>query len=351
MFASICAILMAWLKHHPNDLIHRQTRQHLARFLRDRVALFPCLNEIYVQLVPLSSIHHFNNWRWPLGDSNSDSRNSSISGPTGVGAIWDEDTDSGFHDTLAFATEADMDEDREWGLFDEDDAMPEVKPTPMSFDSLAPCPQLNSGSISSSSSPSPLRLQTRVSLQPLPRDRRSSTGSLAHTSPCAMEAFVSNRRGSASSVSSGPAAITSTPAPSTFTEGDPTPHQLQPMTPIPFINKRSSSQAYRKRSFGQQGAPLPGPMPNGSPAISQGTSNTSLNATLIFRETADDAPVHPLQGSGANSIHHQPPPIDYLSMNTPFMDIKDGAIAAQLTSVEFLLFKKLRVRFYTRDGH
>jgi len=338
---------MAWLKHHPNDLIHRQTRQHLARFLRDRVALFPCLNEIYVQLVPLSSIHHFNNWRWPLGDSNSDSRNSSISGPAGVEAIWDEDTDSGFHDTLAFATEADMDEDREWGSFDEDDAMPEVKSTQMSFDSLAPCPQLNSGALSSSSSSSPLRPQTRASLQPLPRDRRSSTGSLVHASPCAMEAFVSNRRGSASSVSSGPAAVTTTPAPSAFTEGDATPHQLQPMTPIPFISKRSSSQAYRKRSFGQQGAPAPGPMPNGSPALSQGTSNTSSNATLIFRETADDAPVHPLQGSG---VHHQPPPIDYLSMNTPFMDIKDGAIAAQLTSVEFLLFKKLRVRYYTWHG-
>ena len=115
------------------------------------------------------------------------------------------------------------------------------------------------------------------------------------------------------------------------------------MTPIPFISKRGSSQAYRQRSFGQQSVPSTGPMPAISPAITQGTVTTGSNATLIFRETADDTPVHPLQGFGT-SIHHQPPPVDYLSMNTPFMDIKDGAIAAQLTSVEFLLFKKLRVR-------
>ena len=195
---------MAWLKHQPNDLIHRQTRQHLARFLRDRVALFPCLNEIYIQLVPLASIHHFNNWRWPLADSSSDSRSSSISGPAGTGSIWDEDSEDfgDLHDTFAFATEADMDEDREWGLFDEDDILPEIKPTQMSFDSSAPFPQVYHAASSSLSS-SPMRLRTRASLQPLPRDRRSSTGSLAHTSPCAMETFVSNRRGSASSLHQG----------------------------------------------------------------------------------------------------------------------------------------------------
>ncbi|KAF9353728.1 hypothetical protein BGX26_008521 [Mortierella sp. AD094] len=364
---SICMCLRYWLRNYPNDLIHRQTRQRLASFLRERVALFPCLSELYAELVPLSSIQYFQAWRWPQGDP-SDSRSSSISGPTLSGLSSDDDTDSGFYDaTGAMVSEQDMDEDREWGLFDEEDALPEAKKC-LSLDSLAPFPQavgasINSSyNISSNSSNNSSRAPSR-SISQLPRDRRSSTGSLAHTSPCAMEAFVASRRGSASSVNSSNQSMhhTSFVPPMSFAEGDLTPFQqqqqqqqqlqqpqpqqplFQPMISIPFIGKRSSSQAYRQKAQLQQqnNSMSPAPLP-----LPQGTIHSGSNASLIFKETIEDGPVHPLQGRASPL---PPPPVDYLSMNTPFVEIKDGAIAAQLTCVEFGLFRKLKPRDMLRQ--
>lgn len=353
----ICACLYYWLKNHPNDLIHRQTRQRVASFLRERVALFPCLSEIYAKLLPLSSIHYFNTWRWPHADHNPDSRSSSFSGPTFNGSISDEDSDSGFYDTAATAarSEQDMDEDREWGLFDEDEAAPDAKVS-LTMESLA--------APFSPSSVSAVNIGTNTgvnvgnntgrlqapSFTPLPRDRRSSTGSLAHhnSSPCGMEAFVANRRGSASSVSSSqshtPSSLFGHGASGTFAEGYMTPLQLQPMTPIPFINKRSSSQAYRQKV--QQQQPQQQQQRNVSPVppLHQGMVSTGSNAALVFKETVEEpvgtGGVHPLQGK-ANPL--PPPPADYLAMNMSFLDIPEGAIAAQLTCIEFLLFRKLKV--------
>lgn len=239
-----------------------------------------------------------------------------------------------------------MDEDREWGLFDEDGAIPEAKNN-LSLDSLAPFPKISGH----------LRYQTGL---PLPRDRRSSTGSLAHQSPCAMETFVATRRGSASSVSSSTqnqtsssishtnhSSTTSTGSTS-FPEGDANPQQLQPLVIIPFINKRSSSQAYRQKIA--HASVLPNPLsalqPNPHPppphVLSQPYSPrpTSTNPMLVFKDITDES-VHPFQGK-ANPL--PPAPVDYLSVNTPFIEIKDGAIAAQLTCVEFGLFRKLKVR-------
>ncbi|KAG0000747.1 hypothetical protein BGZ80_007692 [Entomortierella chlamydospora] len=352
---SICMCLRYWLRNYPNDLIHRQTRQRLASFLRERVALFPRLNELYAELVPLSSIQYFQAWRWPQGD-HSDSRSSSVSGPSLSSLSSDDDNDSGFYDaTGAMVSEQDMDEDREWGLFDEEDILPEAKKC-LSLDSLAPFPQAIGASINSSNNSS--RASSRLISQ-LPRDRRSSTGSLAHTSPCAMEAFVASRRGSGSSVNSNNQSVhhTSFVSPLGFTEGDltlfqhqhqhqqqlqhpqPQLHQplFQPMISIPFIGKRSSSQAYRQKQQLNNGmSPAPSP-------LLQGTIHS--NTSLIFKETIEDGPVHPLQGRASPL----PPPIDYLSVNTPFIEIKDGAIAAQLTCVEFGLFRKLKPRDMLRQ--
>ncbi|KAF9027682.1 hypothetical protein BGZ52_002407 [Haplosporangium bisporale] len=347
----ICACLYYWLKNHPNDLIHRQTRQRVASFLRERVGLYPCLNEIYVKLLPLSSIHYFNSWRWPHGDHSSDSRSSSFSVPTLSGSISDEDSDSGFSESVT-PTEQDMDEDREWGLYDEDDTLPEAKNT-LSLDSLAPFPKFSGH----------LRYQTGL---PLPRDRRSSTGSLAHHSPCAMETFVAGRRGSASSANSSSqnltnsiqhtnhSSMTSTGSAS-FAEGDATPQQLQPLVTIPFINKRSSSQAYRQKSTHAIGfpnltpttlQPYPHPPPSHvTHSYSSQHPTSTTNPTLVFKDSTDDS-VHPLQGKANPPL---PAPVDYLSMNTPFIEIKDGAIAAQLTCVEFGLFRKLKPRDMLRQ--
>ncbi|KAF9124867.1 hypothetical protein BGW39_007849 [Mortierella sp. 14UC] len=363
----ICACLYYWLKNHPNDLIHRQTRQRVASFLRERVALFPCLAEIYSKLLPLSSIHYFNTWRWPQVDHNSDSRSSSISGPTVSGSVSDEDSDSGFCDAATAAlSEQDMDEDREWGLYDEDEAVPDAK-VALTMESLsAPFlpSSLGSGAIGSSQGPNiggnSSRLQA-PSLTQLPRDRRSSTGSLAHhnSSPCGMEAFVANRRGSASSVSSSqthtPGGLLGHGASASFLEGYMTPLQLQPMTSIPFINKRGSSQAYRQKVPQQQQLQQPQQSQqqrNASPVppLHQGMVSTGSNAALVFKETVDElgggGGVHPLQGK-ANPL--PPPPVDYLAMNMSFLEIPDGAIAAQLTCIEFLLFRKLKPRDMLRQ--
>ncbi|KAF8947769.1 hypothetical protein BGZ47_008011 [Haplosporangium gracile] len=362
----ICACLYYWLKHHPNDLIHRQTRQRVASFLRERVALFPCLSEIYSKLLPLSSIHYFNTWRWPQADHHPDSRSSSFSGPTFNGLISDEDSDSGFYDAAATAahSEQNMDEDREWGLFDEDEAAPDAKVS-LTMESLAaPFSPSSVGAISIGANTganvgsNPSRLQA-PSFTQLPRDRRSSTGSLAHhnSSPCGMEAFVASRRGSASSVSSSqshtPSNLLGHGTSGSFAEGYMTPLQLQPMTPIPFINKRSSSQAYRQKvQQQQQQHQQQQQQRNASPVppLHQAMVNTGSNVALVFKETVDEpvgaGGVHPLQGK-ANPL--PPPPVDYLTMNMSFLEIPDGAIAAQLTCIEFLLFRKLKPRDMLRQ--
>ncbi|KAF9112784.1 hypothetical protein BGX27_002829 [Mortierella sp. AM989] len=335
---SICMCLRYWLRNYPNDLIHRQTRQRLASFLRERVALFPCLSELYAELLPLSSIQYFQAWRWPQGDiSGIDSRSSSISGPTLTGFLSDDDSDFEFYDAAGvMVSEQDMDEDREWGLFDEEETLSEAQRC-LSLESLVSFPQ---GTVEANSNNN--GHASSCSISQLPRDRRSSTGSLTHTSPCAMEAFVANRRGSASSINSNNQSLhhTSSVPPSSFAEGDLTPHQqqqqqqqqqpqqpsFQPMISIPFIGKRSNNQAYRQK-VQQQNSMSPAPLP-----LPQGTIHSGSNASLIFKETVEDGP-----------------PVDYLSMNTPFIEIKDGAIAAQLTCVEFGLFRKLKPRDMLRQ--
>ncbi|KAF9371636.1 hypothetical protein CPB97_001825 [Podila verticillata] len=372
----ICSCLFHWLKNHPNDFIHRQTRQRLAAFLRERVALFPLLNELYVKLLPLSSIHYFNTWRWPQHHTESrqgiDSRSSSISSTHHS----DEDSDSGYYDSIH--SEEEMDEDREWGLFDEDETLPELqsgkKAAPsMNMESLSPLSHLMTMAAGSPGSTTP-RYPKSVHL---PRDRRSSTGSFVHNIPssasaCAMETFVAGRRGSASSATSNPGPFTI--GPSLFPEGDLTPLQLQPIALIPFIGKRSSSQSYR-RCLGS------GNLSTASSTATNSTTNLSstigsdkdhhhmptplsgpaaaaATAALVFKDTMMEERVHPFQqGHGRMSplsIHHHSMNAaltdQILSpMNIPFMEIKDAAIAAQLTCVEYGLFKKLKSRDMLRQ--
>jgi len=177
-----------------------------------------------------------------------------------------------------------------------------------------------------------------------------------------METFVAGRRGSASSANSSSqnqtnstiqhtshSSMTSAGSAS-FAEGDATPQQLQPLVTIPFINKRRSSQAYRQKTAHTSVLPnlMPTtlqPYPHPPPShvthsYSSQHPKLTVNPTLVFKDSTDDS-VHPLQGK-ANPL--SPAPVDYLSMNTPFIEIKDGAIAAQLTCVEFGLFRKLKVR-------
>ncbi|KAG0015743.1 hypothetical protein BGZ82_001296 [Podila clonocystis] len=359
----ICSCLFHWLKNHPNDFIHRQTRQRLAAFLRERVALFPLLNELYVKLQPLSSIHYFNSWRWPHHHEprqGIDSRSSSVSSTHHS----DEDSDPGFYDTIH--SEDEMDEDREWGLFDEDETLPELqsgkKASNMNLESLSPfTPLMIPGS--------PVTTPRYPSKAVLPRDRRSSTGSFAHNLPsssaCAMETFVAGRRGSASSATSNPGPFT----PSLFSEGDLTPFQLQPMAPIPFIGKRSSSQSYR-RCLASGNLSTSSTATNSTTTLSStmgsdrdhlhlighsltGSAAAAATAALVFKDTMMEERVHPFQqGHGRTSplsIHHHslnPALTDQIlsPMSIPFMDIKDSAIAAQLTCVEYGLFKKLKPR-------
>lgn len=353
-----------WLKNHPNDFIHRQTRQRLAAFLRERVALFPLLNELYVKLQPLSSIHYFNTWRWPHHPHEPrqgiDSRSSSVSSTNHS----DEDSDPGFYDTIH--SEDEMDEDREWGLFDEDETLPELqsgkKAPSVNMESLSPFTHLMTPG-------SPGTTPRYPSKAVLPRDRRSSTGSFAHNLPsssaCAMETFVAGRRGSASSATSNSGPFT----PSLFSEGDLTPLQLQPMAPIPVIGKRSSSQSYR-RSLGSGNLSTSSTATNSSTTLSStigsdkdhlhlishpltGPAAAAATAALVFKDTMMEERVHPFQqGHGRTSplsIHHHSlnsALTDQIlsPMSIPFMDIKDVAIAAQLTCVEYGLFKKLKVK-------
>ncbi|KAK3840179.1 MAG: ras guanine nucleotide exchange factor domain-containing protein [Linnemannia elongata] len=123
------------------------------------------------------------------------------------------------------------------------------------------------------------------------------------------------------------------------------------MTPIPFINKRSSSQAYRQK-VQQQQQQQQQQQRNVSPVppLHQGVVSAGSNAALVFKDTVDEpvgaGGVHPLQGK-ANPL--PPPPVDYLAMNMSFLDIPEGAIAAQLTCIEFLLFRKLKPRDMLRQ--
>src|SRR5690554_2410697 len=178
---SICSCLYYWLKHHPNDIMHRQTRLRVTAFLKERVALFPYLNTMYVKLVPLASIQYFNTWRAPRpatataaavdnstdsanhSRSRSNSHNSTCSSsgcssrsrsnshnstlvpsvPTSTQvsaasspsvsftvSVSDEDLDTVFLDVNdmneegLIYNEEDMDEDREWGMIDEDEVQP-----------------------------------------------------------------------------------------------------------------------------------------------------------------------------------------------------------------------------------
>ncbi|KAG0207232.1 hypothetical protein BGX28_001502 [Mortierella sp. GBA30] len=276
-----------------------------------------------------------------------------------MGSFSDEDSDSGFYDAAAVAAasasyEQDMDEDREWGLFDEDDALPEVKLKTLSTDSMAPFLYHttsmgyggNMGSTGNNYRHRSPSQRSYSSLAPV-RDRRSSTGSLVqftYSSPCEMGTFVASRRGSASSINSAQsqahsqnqnvatASANSSQGPLTcFPEGDLTPQQiLQPMTSIPFINKRSSSQAYRyhqqQRLQQHQGIVFSNPSP-------------TVQGIHVCNNIAEEPSVHPLQGT-ANPLS---PSVESLPINTPFIEIKDAAIAAQLTCVEFGLFKKLKI--------
>jgi hypothetical protein len=349
----ICACLYYWLKHHPNDLIHRPTRQRIVTFLRERVAPLPSLNEIYLKLLPLS----YNCWQWPYqqphspGDCIAVSRSASVSGSILTTTSSSSDTvfDSGFHNVPSTPSEQDMDEDREWGLYDQDEVLPEAKKS-QSMEDLALFPPIIRAPARSASTNGGRhsRTSSRTLFAHTTRDRRSSTGSLTHTSPCAMEAFVASRRGSVSSVSSGtthsnplnPAYVPS----AGLAEGDLTPQQqLQPMISMPFTGKRSGSQSHRQKQAQAQSQQLP--MQGALLGGPQGGVYAAWNASMTFKETLEEAPVHPLalppQSGRASPL---PPSVDYLSMNTSFIDIKDAALAAQLTCVEFGLFKKLTVR-------
>ncbi|KAG0256633.1 hypothetical protein BG011_004420 [Mortierella polycephala] len=465
----ICSCLYYWLKHHPNDIMHRQTRQRVTAFLKERVALFPYLNTMYVKLVPLASIQYFNTWRAPrpaaataaVVDNSTDSANHSRSrsnshnstcsssgcssrsrsnshnstlvpsAPTSTQvsaasspsvsftvSVSDEDLDTVFLDVNdmneegLIYNEEDMDEDREWGMIDEDEVQPESdknsthdtkKNSLYMAEGLAPFAHLVHAFNSNNNS--------RVSFvnHDPPRDRRSSTGSFA--SPCAMETFVTNRRGSTSSVSSNPGPFTAvgsasllptttTPAATAagnglFSEGDSTSmHQTHhPVGVAPYINKRSSSQAYRQHQrsfFHSQQNSITALAASSVTAPAASTANVNASATttrcstpvsssgistsitggselsgpaaavvkaaMMIKEAVEDK-VHPLHGHqshqqqqllatpGHHGHHLCPSPVDHLPvLNVPFIDIKDKAIAEQLTCVEYGFFKKLKPR-------
>ncbi|KAF9579573.1 hypothetical protein BGW38_004115, partial [Lunasporangiospora selenospora] len=312
----ICICLYHWLKDHPNDLSHRQTRQRVVSFLRERVGLFPCLNEIYLQLLPLSSsVNYTSSWRWSQYDLGSpDSKSPSILGPTFSAALFDEDADSGFHDAIESPTETVEDEDREWALYDEDEVHSESK-TSLVLDSLIPFPQND-------------LLQPQVHPQ-IPRDRRSSTGSLSSSPPNAMVAFVASRRGSASSLSSG----RSTPlfnnhvrSMTAFPDDEPKPRQPKPRIRHQSLNKRGSYRLFRPKSM-----------------------TSVINITTPTRKgSSDEQPAHAFQVRPA-SVGSMPMIMDYSSMHLSLLEFKDTAIAEQLTCVGFDLFKKLKPRDMLRQ--
>ncbi|KAF9347941.1 hypothetical protein BGX26_000589 [Mortierella sp. AD094] len=421
-------------RDHPNDILHRQTRQRVAAFLRERVALFPCLNEIYMKILPLSFISYFDSWRWRQLDHNAlnshtSSRNSSFSGAAGgtggngahlsaaVSTVLDEDSDSGYHDSHSVQSEEDMDEDREWGMGDEDDALQENARGSSSGNSS----RVNSANLDSIVAFAQLATLNggrypQKSLMPsqLPsRDRRSSTGSFAQTSVCAMETVVAGRRGSASSVSSNPGPFTAASSQqqpgmqqniptNAFAEGEMPPMVLQPIGSIPYISKRRSSQAYRQQRslLNQQGATPPpaSPAPLASttapstptptvvmhsapihisgtvvvPTISEPVTPSTTpeistsgpiaaavtKAAMIFRDSFDDK-IHPFsQHHGKSTCHAQGHPLlptggllgePAILNNLTFMEVKDVTIAEQLTCVEYNIFKKLKPRDMLRQ--
>ncbi|KAG0268824.1 hypothetical protein DFQ27_005611 [Actinomortierella ambigua] len=382
----ICTCLHHWLKHFPNDFVHPQTRQRLAAFLRERVALFPYLQNIYSSLLPLSSIHYFNTWR-SLNESSSASEtapattshatgsavhssNSSVSG--------DGDQDRPMTPVPAVSYE-EMDDDKEWGLFDTDEELPEVRlaqhqehihsvvpgtPTTIMsesesldgtspMDTLAPFPLI----------PNAGRRNSRT-LAHLPRDRRSSTGSLTHgcTGPSIRESVLGARRGSASSASSHPGYYHPShyqPLSGCFAEGDSTPMQLQPIAAIPIITKRSSSQAYRQRATSNASncashAPAQAVNTNGSHG--GGGGSTSSHSPLHKTPSLTSVGSCLLDGllphitHGHHHAHAQPPPQPSANvLSSPFMEIPDKAVADQLTCVEFGLFRKLKPRDMLRQ--
>ncbi|KAG0312871.1 hypothetical protein BGZ99_009216 [Dissophora globulifera] len=151
----ICSCLYLWLKNYPNDIINRRTRQRVVTFLKERVALFPALYDMYIQLLPLSSTQYFNAWRWPTlhhyhhqlqlynlqlyhpqhvhdhyqrphpeqssgGFSDQMSISSSHISPS-VSSVSDDESDAGFPDSVSVYSEEDMDEDQEWGMVDDDE--------------------------------------------------------------------------------------------------------------------------------------------------------------------------------------------------------------------------------------
>ncbi|KAG0237422.1 hypothetical protein BGW42_000998 [Actinomortierella wolfii] len=261
-----------------------------------------------------------------------------------------------------------MDEDREWGLYDTDEELPEVRfaqqqglanplvpgtltiPDSGSFanassmDSLAPFPLLpNSG-----------RRNSRT-LAHLPRDRRSSTGSLSHgcTNSTIRESILGTRRGSASSASSHPGCYHHyQPSSGSFAEGDSTPMQLQPIGAIPIITKRSSSQAYRQRALSNASTgsiQTAGQAPSVSGTTSSNGSTSGLHSC---HKTPSLNSVGPglFEGLLPHIIHPPPPPQPSANVtSTPFMDISDEDVADQLTCVEFGLFRKLKPRDMLRQ--
>jgi len=460
----ICSCLYTWFKEHPNDILHRQTRQRVAAFLRERVALYPALNEIYQSLQPLTSIHYFNNWRWPEhGDLiYPASKASSVSGThvsasVSVASASDDESDIGFLDSNSIYSEEEMDEDREWGLMDEDEVISAEsinninninnnnaaatttannnnlsvcnsiiasRKNSMNLDSLAAfaylasfnngnssgCHSRNNSTSSSNSTVGNSRpLSKTQSLFPpsqqyvSSRDRRSSTGSFVLVnSPCAMETYVAGRRGSASSVpsNSGPFGLPPQQQPPCFPEGDvllPSSPQLHVMGPIPFISKRSSSQGYRQQqrhsmshiqqsvssnnallagghtamhsapislfgssSSGQQASQSTPSLTSAPlPVIEAGSASGPLGPTLTATKVTTEDKVHPLSPAqlplakitGYHSWLLPGPPLSIvdqaaIAAYTAFMDLKDAAIADQLTLVEFVLFKRLKVRTF-----
>jgi len=456
----ICSCLYIWLMNHPNDLIHRQTRQNLASFLKERVAQFPCLNKIYSQLKPLSTVQYFYSWRrlnhpparlgsgWDMASA----RTSWASASTSSYASED-DTDSGYYDASSNCsmTEEEMDEDREWGYADEDVAVLEGSSHHNNHkrDSqllLSPFSQVDSGhrataaaAIHHHGKPHLFGGSTSPQLQQLhylaPRDRRSSTGSFVlpsagFPSPCEMESFVAGRRGSASSVSSNSAAAAAAAAAastnSPLSPDDQAPfllHQLQPMTPIPIITKRSSSQAYRhqrtilanQQSAISSVADSPSLEPSSLDSIAS-LQMTSAGPGLQSQsaEVTSEEKIHPFSAPNAAQSSPQQQPqqlpkpqkqrlqldpdqskmvstiiqqsmlsptsslgsvkgptksapstssitpakvlIDalcvlhpHLSIQISFMDLKDSAIADQLTWMEAQLFQKLQPRDMLRQ--
>ncbi|KAF8983398.1 hypothetical protein BGZ46_010315 [Entomortierella lignicola] len=322
-------------------------------------------------------------------NSLTSSRNSSISGLMGgtvngaqmsaaVSIISDEDSDSGYYDSNSVQSEEDMDEDREWGLADEDDTLQETASNNSSNssiansaipDSIAAFAQLVSLSGGSSGSRYP---QRNLLPSHLPaRDRRSSTGSFAQSSSCTMENFVAGRRGSASSVSSNPGPFTVTPlqqqpgiqknnSTGAFGECDMQSFMLQPIGSIPYINKRGSSHAYRQQRSQLNNlqnattpplSPVP-PTPTSETFISGPFSAAVTKAAMALKDTLDEK-IHPFSQqhgkstccllSGLSPVYGSFSESSTMS-SLAFIEVKDVVMAEQLTFLEYNIFKRLKPR-------